>query len=334
MPNTKLAFMRYMVIDSMLRNKFKKHPTKQEILEVCHEKFGVKSISTIEKDLNAMRFEFDAPIAYDKKSKGYCYTDESFQLLSLSLSEEQLMALSFVETFLQDFKNLPIFGEFSGAVDKVLDGLAITRYFREDPKSVNQFIQIDKSPYFKGSDMLSKLIRVIAAKEVVRISYQKFGAETPKEYTVHPFLIKEFDNFWYLSGYVEDEGYKDVRTFGIDRIKGFEQVALPYMPPEEVNFDPSSYFSNCYGVTAGKPQRIVLSYSPFMGNYLKARPLHPSQKVEIDNEEEFRVSLELVVNPELQNLVMSYGANVRVIEPETLRLSIGEQVRKMMETYE
>ena len=40
---------------------------------------------------------------------------------------KQLMALEFVEGFLEEFKYMPIFSEFSGAVDKVIDGLEITR---------------------------------------------------------------------------------------------------------------------------------------------------------------------------------------------------------------
>ncbi|MBX2841501.1 MAG: WYL domain-containing protein, partial [Flammeovirgaceae bacterium] len=230
MPSSKLAFFRYLLIDRMLRDRQHQYPTKQDLLEACEEKFGVRSISTIEKDLNAMRLEFDAPVEYNKRMKGYYYSDSSFKLLSVNLTEENLVALGFVETFLEEFRFMPIFGEFSNAIDKVLDGLEITRNFGRESMAVDKFIQIDKSPYFKGSDNLSQLIQVIADQNVIQIEYRKFNAATDKAYTVHPYLLKEFKNLWYLVGYVME--YKEVRTFGVDRITSFAKLYEAYLPKE------------------------------------------------------------------------------------------------------
>ena len=113
---------------ALLRNKQKPYPSKLELLEACKHKFGVVSPSTIEKDLNAMRIEFDAPIAYHKKHNGYAYTDTNFRFLSVNLSEDEKDALGFVENILEQFRGLPIFSEFSDAVDKVLDGLEIAKH--------------------------------------------------------------------------------------------------------------------------------------------------------------------------------------------------------------
>jgi predicted DNA-binding transcriptional regulator YafY len=324
MPQSKLAFIRYMLIDQMLRNKHKPYPTKEDLLEACAERFGVRSISTIEKDLNAMRMEFEAPIEYSKREKGYYYSDPEFKFLSVNLSDDQLKALSFVETFLQEFKFMPIFSEFSDAVDKVLDGLEITRNFGNDLKSVNQFIQIDKSPYYKGSDILSRLIKLISNQKTVRIRYQKFGSEQDKDYVIHPYLLKEFRNFWYLVGYVAD--YKEVRTFGVDRILDAEEAGIPYIPETEVNFQAQSFFKYCYGITAldGRPERVVLSFSVFRGNYIKSQPIHPSQQILADNDQELRIELHLINNFELRDLILSYGSHVRVIEP----ISLAEQIKK------
>ncbi|MDW7695884.1 WYL domain-containing protein [Flammeovirgaceae bacterium SG7u.111] len=335
MPSSKLAFLRYMVIDRMLRNRQHKYPTKNEILEVCHEKFGVRSISTIEKDLNAMRLEFDAPILYHKTYKGYYYEEDDFQLFSVNLSDEQMLALSFVETFLEEFKYLPIFSEFSGAVDKVLDGLEITRTFGKDSKNVNKFIQIDKSPYFKGSDILSRLIQEIASKKVLSIEYQKFNSESSKYYTIHPYLLKEFDDLWYLTGYVSDAGYEQVRTFGIDRVLGFVHQDDKYIPQDEVGFNADAFFKNCYGITAlsEEANEVILSFSPFQGNYLKSRPLHPTQKELVDNKDEYRISLDLVNNFELRKLILGFGANVKVLAPEKLKKDIQEELAKAIGSY-
>ena len=41
----------------------------------------------------------------------------------------------------------------------------------------------------------------------------------------------------------------------------------------------------------GEPQKIVLSFDPFQGQYIKSLPLHKSQTVLVDNVEEFRIKI-------------------------------------------
>lgn len=335
MPSSKLAFFRFMLIDQMLRNKFKKYPTKEELLEACNEKFGVNSISTIEKDLNAMRLEFDAPIIYNKKHKGYEYTDKGYKFMSVNLSEDNLVALSFVETILKDFKDMPIFAEFSDAVDKVLDGVEITRTLKNNPlKSFHQCVQIDKMPYFKGSALLSDLIRLVSNNKVVKISYRKFNADSSKGYIVHPYLLKEYRNMWYLLGYVED--YQEVRTFGIDRIEGVEVLEKAFLTPKSVNFDADNFYKYCIGVTTlnAIPDKVVLQFSPSAANYIKTQPIHHTQKIIDHDEQGCTVELNLVINYELKREILSYGSQVKVIEPARLVNEIKEDLKNSVDTYQ
>jgi predicted DNA-binding transcriptional regulator YafY len=307
----------------MLRNKFKTHPTKEEFLEACNEKFGVNSESTIEKDLNAMRLEFDAPIVYNKKTKGYEYSDKNYRFLSVNLSEDNLVALSFVETILKDFKDMPIFAEFSDAVDKVLDGVEITRTLKNNPlKSFHQCVQIDKMPYFKGSALLSDLIRLVSNNKVVEISYRKFNAESSKKYVVHPYLLKEYRNMWYLLGYVDD--YQEVRTFGIDRIEAVEQIETAFLSPQKVNFNADNFYQYCIGVTTlnGIPEKILLHFAPSAANYIKTQPIHHTQKIIDFDEQGCTVELNLVINFELKREILSYGSQIKVLEPIRLRQDI------------
>lgn len=334
MPASKLAVLRYTLIDQMLRDKTKPYPTKEELLKACQEKFGVESPSTLEKDLNAMRTDFDAPISYHVRHRGYHYTDPNYKLFAVSLTEKQKNALRFVETLLDEFRVLPIFNEFSEAIDKVLEGLEITRRFNERASQVNAFIQIDKSPYVKGQELLSQLIERISEDVVICFDYQKFNSDSPKTYTLHPYLLRQYKNLWYLTGYVEE--YKEVRTFGIDRIKSLavaEEVA--YLPPSKVRFQAGHFFRHCIGITRnGNPQKIELSFTPVQANYVKAQPIHTSQQVLWENSEECRIGLELVINPELRNILLGFGAGVRVIRPKKLAEEMAEELRRALAAYE
>jgi predicted DNA-binding transcriptional regulator YafY len=333
MPSTKLPFFRYMLIDQMLRNKHKPYPTKDELLDACREKFGVNSASTIEKDICAMRIEFNAPILYNKRFNGYEYEDKTYKFLSVNLSERNLLALGFVETILGEFKEMPIFDEFSDAVDKVLDGLEITRQLGANARDFPRFIQIDKSLYSKGSELLSELITLITGERVAEMEYKKFGADKAKKYTIHPYLLKEYLNLWYLVGYIEE--YKEVRVFGIDRIVQITPTGKNYTKASKIGFDPDTFYKYCIGVSAlsEQPQKVVLHLTPSQTNYVKVRALHKTQRIVSEDETGCILEMDLIVNYELKMLLLEMGANVRVLAPEILVKTMREEAQKMLQNY-
>ena len=83
MPANKYALLRYRIIDRCLTNPGHPFPSKETLRLACEEALygsdGERiSISTIEKDLWAMRNETDlgyyAPIEYHRDERGYHYT--------------------------------------------------------------------------------------------------------------------------------------------------------------------------------------------------------------------------------------------------------------------
>lgn len=72
------------------------------------------------------------------------------------------------------------------------------------------------------------------------------------------------------------------------------------------------------------PQEIILSFDPFQGKYIKTLPLHPSQEIMVDNQEELRIKLTLFLTHDLLMELLSYGAKLKVIAPR----SLAEQVKQ------
>ena len=80
-------------------------------------------------------------------------------------------------------------------------------------------------------------------------------------------------------------------------------------------------------------ERIVLEFNAAQGNYIKALPIHPSQKIIKETNSQVLVTLELVPNLELQMKVLSYGRSVRVVEPENLALQIQSLLAESLKQY-
>ncbi|MCF8278061.1 MAG: WYL domain-containing protein [Flavobacteriales bacterium] len=319
MPANKYALLRYRIIDDCLTNKGRKFPTKEDLKYACEQAlYGSSderiSISTIEKDMWAMKNEgelgYYAPIAYSKLEKGYFYEDENYTIKEISLSEEDKEAIRFAATTLFQFKDLAIFDQFGSAIQKIMDRLSISPEIQDD--AIDRFVQFENTPMAKGTDLLPILLQAIKETRELRFRYVSFLDESESERVLHPYLLKEYRNRWYVIG-KDDEAGK-VKTFGLDRIYDLS-IRENYFTVDKT-FDPEVLFKYSFGITAGgKPEKVVLRFAPQEGRYVKAQPLHPTQKIIKENADGLTVELKVIPSYELKATIRSFGDKVEVLQP-------------------
>ena len=167
---------------------------------------------------------------------------------------------------------------------------------------------------------------------MIRISYQSFDRNEPKEHWVEPYHVREYQSRFYLVGKSQKAKGGTLLTFALDRILDLWPTDKKF---DEKNFDDASYFQHAIGVTVpqGEPEKVILSFTPHQGKYIKTQAIHPSQQVESDTADECRISINVVINHELTMLLLSYGANVKVIQPAQLAEKIAAEAKAMLERY-
>ena len=151
----------------------------------------------------------------------------------------------------------------------------------------------------------------------VSFLYEKFWEEDISVRHACPYALKEFKNRWYVI--VNDLKDNKVKTFGLDRLSGLEITRTKFKMPADFNVN--ERFANCFGIISPngpEPEDIVLSFNPLQGKYIKTLPLHESQQVLKDNDRELLVKLTLFVTHDLLMEILSYGDNVKVIQPAGL----------------
>jgi predicted DNA-binding transcriptional regulator YafY len=173
-----------------------------------------------------------------------------------------------------------------------------------------------------GTEYMQDLIKAIEGEITINIVYERFGQADSFEILVEPYALKEFKNRWYLVG--KDSVREKIRTYGLDRIQSIEFSNTKFTHPKSFNLN--EYFKYCFGIFIPpviKPEKIVLSFTPQIGNYIRTMPLHESQEVITDSEQEFRISLYLCITPDFITEIRSYGRGVQVIKPKSLTTQIG-----------
>lgn len=324
MPVNKKALQRYRIIDDLLKSR--SYPTFREIWETIEDELNIKiGRSTLEKDLKDMREDpelgYFAPIKHHKPSNGYHYTDRKYTIKNFTFLNEELEALSLAASLLTQNEFLKGYGE------SLANAIRIT----EGKKTDHNFIQLENQPGVQGTEWLGPLADAIRHKKVLSILYQPFRKE-PEEFTIHPFLLKEYHNRWYVIGYNEEA--REPYTLGLDRIHDIaHRKNRFYRITNDCN--PETLYQFSFGITTNtlEPEDYVLKFTGPACDHIKARPLHVTQEILEETEDHLVIKLILIPSLEFRKEVLGWGDQVEVLEPEEFRKEIGEIIRRSNEMY-
>jgi predicted DNA-binding transcriptional regulator YafY len=326
MPINKDAYKRYKIIDACISNKNKPYPSMQDLIEACHSKLDVSPSSfTIQKDIQAMKEDephgFGAPIKFSKRNNGYYYSNPDFSIRKIPLTDGDIDALKTAMDLLSNLSGIRVGQNLNHAIEKIL-----TSFQEQFPESntKRKIIQTDTTSEHKGFEHFELLFKATKDKLPVCFVHYSYSKREFKSVIIHPILLKEFQNNWYIVGY--SEHHKELRTFGLDRI--YEPLILNKPFKETKQKIQEEYFKYVYGVypwSNEKRQKIIISVLPLLTNYFQAHPIHESQIVEVHSNGDATITFDLIPSMELINFFLSFSQHLRVIQPDWIQEHIIKQ---------
>jgi len=184
----------------------------------------------------------------------------------------------------------------------------------------------------QGTEHLHPLLDAMEKHKKISLTYCKFESKEAETYTLVPLCLKEYRRRWYLVA--RDAFAGEIKHYALDRIAAL-QVLDPHLQ-DVSNFDKEKHFQPCFGVTIppdATPQEVVLSLSVAKGEYVKTLPLHPSQEILIDDENELRIRLKVYLSYDFIIELLSMGEHLKVISPQTLIDEMKRIYRETLERY-
>lgn len=336
MPHIKNALIRFRIIDRALRNKYKPYPTKADLREACEDALygsadGANICdSTIEKDMFAMKMEHDAPIRYSKRHGGYYYTEETFSLNDIPLTEDDIDAIRFATNTLSQFKDVAMFKQFGFAIDKIVDRMSISSDPRDE--AIVDFVQFETPVSSGGNEFLSPLLSSIRSGTAVFFDYESFQTQKRKARKVLPLLLKEYRNRWYLLSF--DVVKENIITYALDRMFDLQISEEKLRCP--VDFRPVQFFQHAIGITAsnGKPEWVTFKADNIAAKYIASQPFHTSQETVREGKNKTTFRMLVYVSEELIRSLLSYAGEIEVTGPEFLREEMMKRAREMWGAYQ
>ena len=334
MPKNRNQMMRIHTIDACLQRRNRLW-TIDDLVEACEDALyefeGISEISsrTIRRDLQLMRSEklgYSAPIVVVDK-KYYTYEDPDFSITKLPLTSDDLSALS---SALDIVRHYSAFSGLAGQED------IITRMQDkvQSQESHREVVFLETNERLKGIGFLGTLYDYIIKETPLVIRYRSFAAKIDTAQHLSPYILKEFNNRWFLLGY--SPTLNAVRTLALDRIASIE--------PDKENgyvrntfFDPRSYFGEMVGVSRriDQPtQEVVLNIDSETAPYIETKPLHGSQQIVGRNGDgSVQARIDVILNLELERLLLGFGRHIEVVSPRGLRDRIAAHLADASNIY-
>lgn len=282
----------YLLFEKVSKSHF---PSFVDIQSYFRENDIEISDRTLQRDVNHLRSDFGIEIAYDKQRNGYFIDNE------MSINPE---------VFLRFLEVVATAEMFHSSIKESKDSL--------------KFIQFENVGSLKGIEYLPVLLKAIKENKCIRFKHYNFHNDTLKNYQIEPYMLKEYQNRWYVVG--KPENMQEFRTFGIDRISELHIVDLSFMRTTE---NPAEFFENVVGLTWHSFEMDKVGFQVFKPDdkYIKTLPIHPSQHIVAETDESTTFEIQVIINYELVQRLLMLGSACKVESPA----SLVEQIRKIVE---
>lgn len=285
----------------LIINKFRhnKHVTFREISdylaresEISGENFNI-SKRTFQRDLDEIGSIYGIYIEYDFSEK-YYYIEEEFEQFN----------------------------------DRLFEAFDVYHALKMSERNL-QYIYLDNRKT-QGTENLYGLLHAIKNQLQVSFLYEKYDKEFVDLRTVNPLALKEFKYRWYL--FAQETDGSHIKTYALDRLANLEIQKIHFNKESDFNLD--NKLKHCFGIITqdnGTPKKVILSFTPHQGKYIKSLPLHQSQKILIDNDKELQISLNIFITKDFKMEILSMGETVTVIEPKSLKEDLKKTYMKALE---
>lgn len=215
-----------------------------------------------------------------------------------------------------------------GQKDWVLNSFAVLNMLQESYQFKDRLI-FEKVP--SGTEFLTSILEAIKTSRKISFDYLKFGATEKDRKVGAPYSLKIDKQRWYV---LLCEGHT-LKTYSLDRISDLDITEEPFRMPAD--FSAWDFFNDSYGIwvdTKKSAEKVRIKAFGLQVHYLRTLPLHHSQRETIVDENcsifEYHIKVDVEFTAELFKL----GANIQVMEPQSLVEEIKRKANEMLAHYE
>ncbi len=276
---------------------------------------------TLYQDRQFLIDRLGAPLAYDRRRRGWCYTDVTWTLPNVMITEGELLVFflsveaarrslgTSFETILRSFAT-KIAGGLKALVDVNLEELRECYTFATVP-----VVGVRE-------ELLLSLHRAIKERSQVQIYYYTASRGCWQERVVDPYHIYNRSGDWYLIAF--DHWRSAFRIFHTGRIERWQTLACEFR--RDPDFCLEDWMAQAFQLELGEELvDVAIRFDAFQARYIRERQWHPTQQIEEQPDGGLILRFRVGGMSEVKRWVMAYGSHAWVLSPQSLREDVATE---------
>ncbi len=276
------------------------------------------SPSTARRDIAYLRDRLLAPLEYDSRRQGFYYTETNFGLpfensskitLLLGVLEKLAEEAGLGQTTEIKQVKQKLASMLSPEYQKVIDAIAC------------EWIEIEEI----NTAIFETVIDGIITNKLIEIEYRSPKAQTSVR-KIEPVKLLNYQGKWYLLAYCRLR--KAIRIFHLSRIGSTRLLPEKLTQPRKLS---DSFLKQSFGIFLGDTRyHAKILFTGTAAELVRQQYWHKKQKIQ-KTEDGIILTLPISDDREIMMKVLQYGAQAKVIEPESLRTRIRQEIDKMQQ---
>jgi hypothetical protein len=184
-----------------------------------------------------------------------------------------------------------------------------------------------------GVENVQIILEAIDKKKGIECDYYSFNKKTVKHQLLIPYFLRTWEQRWYLVA-EPDNHYHGQSVFALERMDNIRLTKEEMLPSKKITAD--EFFDGSFGVNHSddqKPERILIKVYNTQVEYVRALPIHESQK-EIETTDEWSIfEYRLVPCFNFYQQLLWHRERLEVLEPLYIREEMKKTIEKMLDCY-
>ncbi|MDF7822919.1 WYL domain-containing protein [Pontiellaceae bacterium B12227] len=292
---------------------------------------------TIKRDIEFMRDRLQAPIEYDRKRRGYFYSEPTWGLPAISMREGELVAVLLARRALEQYEGLPL-------------GEMLSHFYSQLLKTAGQQVGVSAATIFDrfsfvpppslpvDAGIWDTLVQCLLNSHSVEIEYLSASATQQRTYQMDPLHVANIEGEWYLFAHSHYKG--DVMQLAICRIRKAEDSGKTFQCSETWGSEElKQLLFGRYASMQGESEEIRISVDSAYASQIHLKQWHAQQKVTEQPDGSIEISFPVSSGGSKQpyanviGWVLGMGSHAKVIAPAKLKRLVKKEIADMLATY-
>jgi len=283
---------------------------------------------TAQSSIDHFRDRLLAPLEYDQSHKGYYYTDPTFQLPIIKISEEELLALLISRKLITEASAGSLADELGSVSKRLSSLLAANLPGRARPEDAFSFRWKNISP--TDPQTFKTVTSALLQGKLLSFCYYSPSSSDCTMRTVEPHHMVNYMGNWHLIAFCHLR--KDWRDFVLGRMSICSVEGTAFQIREKEEWQP--YLQNTFGIFQNKKSfNVVLRFTPERSRWIKGEMWHEAQTEIVQEDGSLVRTIPASHEVEIMMEILKHGSQVEVLEPGWLREKVVREMNDAVGNY-